>query len=109
MAVGICLYGLIEWLAGDLKPQLRKSTEEPLIDAAHILAAWVASETPEGSTVPATTGLASALDSARHVPLSARIFDFVKTGVDTRIYVTDSRGLVLYDSDGRDEGRSPSL
>lgn len=39
------------------------------------------------------------------MPVSAQVFDFLKTSIDLRVYVTDERGIVVFDSDnGRDEG-----
>jgi two-component system sensor histidine kinase CreC len=49
--------------------------------------------------------LRDTLEDVSARPLKAPIYDLVKTSVDVRVYVTDSAGIVLYDSDnGREEG-----
>jgi two-component system sensor histidine kinase CreC len=90
------------WLAqravAPLHRQYREAMEETLIDTSTILAAWVAAQTPVGAGAPETTGLAAALAGAHGAKLQARIYDLLKTGVATAVYVTDARGVVLYDS-----------
>jgi two-component system sensor histidine kinase CreC len=98
------LYLFVRWIANDLEPQYRKATEEPLADAAQILAA-IASETVVEGNVN-VEGLRQALSEARRHPLKATIFDYEKTGVEFRIYVADAKGVVRFDSyDGRWEGQ----
>jgi len=53
--------------------------------------------------------LRAALDAALRRDLGASIQELQKRTVDLRVYVTDARGIVLYDSDsGRDEGQDYS-
>ena len=90
------------WMAdravAPLHRHYREAMEESLIDTSTILAAWVAAQTPADAGAPDITGLAAALAGARGVKLQARIYDLLKTGVATAVYVTDARGQVLYDS-----------
>ncbi len=101
--VGIGFYLFVRWIALDLEPQYRKTTEEPLVDSARILAS-MASATARGGTVD-VAAFRRAFAAARSRPFSAAIFDHVKTAIDFRIYITDARGIVLFDSaDGLREG-----
>jgi two-component system sensor histidine kinase CreC len=60
-------------------------------------------------SLPVTDPLRKTLDLALHRTLHARIYSIDKTRLDLRVYVTDARGVVLFDSDqGRDEGRDYS-
>jgi two-component system sensor histidine kinase CreC len=102
--VAIGFYLFVRWIANDLEPQYRKATEEPLADAAQILAA-IASETVVEGNVD-VDGFRQALSGARAHPLKATIYDYEKSGVDFRIYVTDAKGVVRFDSyEGEWEGR----
>ncbi len=101
--VGIGFYLFLRWIAFDLEPQYRKTTEEPLVDSARILAS-MASATARGGQVD-VAAFRRAFADARSRPFSAAIFDHVKTGIDFRIYITDAKGFVLFDSaDGFWEG-----
>ncbi len=101
--VGIGFYLFVRWIAIDLEPQYRKTTEEPLVDSARILAS-LASSTARGGQVD-VAAFRRALTDARSRPFSAAIFDHVKTEIDFRIYITDAKGTVLFDSEsGESEG-----
>ncbi len=111
---------------GDTTKRYREATEEPLVDFAVVLANMVAaeSETPQITPsspwnsclgadcprlLPNVDSLRLALKYSSAQVLSAQIYNLLKTNVDTRIYVTDDRGVVVYDSDsGRDEGKDYS-
>ena len=91
----------------DTTRRYREATEEPLVDFANVLALTVTREWEQGDRSFST--LREALDRSKNVQLSAKIFDFEKTGIDLRVYVTDQLGTVLFDSDeGRDEGKDYS-
>ncbi len=101
--VGIGFYLFVRWVALDLEPQYRKTTEEPLVDSARILASMASATARDGKVDVAAFRRAFA--DARSRPFSAVIFDHVKTGIDFRIYITDAGGVVLFDSaDGFWEG-----
>ncbi len=101
--VGIGFYLFVRWIALDLEPQYRKTTEEPLVDSARILAS-MASATARGGAVD-VAAFRRAFADARSRPFSAAIFDHVKTEIDFRIYITDATGTVLFDSEsGESEG-----
>ncbi len=101
--VGIGFYLFVRWIALDLEPQYRKTTEEPLVDSARILAS-MAAVTAKGGQID-VAAFRRALADAGSRQFSAAIFDHVKTGIDFRIYITDATGTVLFDSgDGQWEG-----
>lgn len=95
-------------ILGAIRPRYLESMEATLIDSAAYLAAVAETHvTPEGALRLAP--LRHAFDAAVRRPLDAQVYSFHKTAVDIRVYLTDSDGIVLYDSeDGRDEGRDYS-
>jgi len=94
----------VRWLLDDLRPQYLKTMEESLVDTATILSTLVAGESPDGNLTPRI--LRKTLDAASRRRFEARIYDVIKNGTDIRVYITDQRGIVVYDSDGgRDEGK----
>lgn len=102
LIVGLAVFFLMKVFVNELKPGVRQSTEETLVDTANLLAELVADEVKEGTI--GTGHWKKAVDAYALRKLEARISGFVKAGVNHRIYVTDARGIVLYDSDGKDVG-----
>lgn len=91
----------------DISPRYRESTEEPLVDMARVLAAIVAGQSSGGEIQPEL--FRQAFETVRSQRFSARIYGLLKTRSDLRVYVTDRRGIVVFDSDGgRDEGKDYS-
>lgn len=65
-------------------------------DTAHLLSAMVERDSHNG--VIATEGLERAIQQARSHRFRAPIYGLTKERVDLRVYVTDVRGTVIYDS-----------
>ncbi|MCB0344803.1 MAG: two-component system sensor histidine kinase CreC [Bdellovibrionales bacterium] len=108
LVVGVGFYYLIDWIISDLEPQYRKSTEDPLVDTSRVLAA-VAGRTLGQNGEIDTALFRSIFDEVYSQKFSAQIYDFTKTEVDYRVYITDETGTVIFDSDdGRDVGKDYS-
>jgi len=104
VAVAALLLGRV--FLQEVKPGVRQAMEDTLVDTANLLAEQAADDM-----------LAGHIDDGRfaaHVraltdrDLGADIWGFRKRRVSTRIYVTDARGIVVFDSDGRDVGKDYS-
>lgn len=99
-AIGFSL--LYKWVAEDLKPQFRASTEEPLVDMAWLLANLASVHLDDGQ-IDAVYFRKALTRISRDIQPST-IYGFTKTSMDLRIYMTDASGRVVFDSTGRDEG-----
>ena len=100
-------YELVRWNANEVRPRYLETVEESIVDTAILLASHVSSQATEG-TIP-TDDLRAAFDEARKRQFSAKIYDIMKTRLDLRVYVTDARGRVIFDSNhGKDEGKDYS-
>lgn len=106
LTMGIGFAVLVHWIISDLDPQFRKSTEEPQVDCALVLAAIASTQVENG--VVNTLLFREALKNISSDITPARIYDFIKTTMDLRIYMTDAAGRVVFDSAGRDEGKDYS-
>jgi len=95
-AFGLSLY----WITEDLEPQYRKATEEPLVDSVRILASLAALNSVDGKID--VRAFERAFRDVNSHPFSARIYNFEKETVDFRIYITDGKGIVLFDSENRE-------
>jgi len=105
--VGAVLVAGFGWFAlrqvlEEIKPAVRQSTEETLVDTANLLAELVAGDLRDGTL--AQGDLARVMSAYGQRRPGADIWGIRKDGVTHRITITDSRGLVLLDSAGRDVG-----
>lgn len=82
----------------DLKPSMRKALEEVLVEQAHTLSALIESSAPKDSPLSAKL-LVKAWNEKKHHKINAEIYDFLKTELDLRVYLTDEKGLVIFHSE----------
>ncbi len=77
-----------------------------LVDTANVLAAMAADDLKAGRI--ADGRFAADLARVRERDPQAMIWRFPKRSIDYRVTVTDARGIVVFDSEGRDVGRDNS-
>jgi two-component system sensor histidine kinase CreC len=94
---------LTRWALNQVRPRYLESMEESLVDTSVLLAAVLETQ-PAADGVNGEVLRQAFAESARH-EFEAKIFSLRKTAVDLRVYVTDDRGRVVFDSTGRNEGR----
>jgi len=110
-AVGALLVAACGWLAlhqvlNEVKPAVRQSTEETLIDTANLLAEIIAPDLRAGRIGQGDLAQALSAYGQRHP--GADIWGIRKDEITHRIYITDAQGIVLFDSTGRDTGKDYS-
>ncbi len=97
-------YQLARHFLAEVEPQTFQATEEVMVDTANLLAEVVESEVDFK-----TDNLREAFAGAHGRVLQARIFEHMKRSVGIHAYLTDSKGIVVFDSDGgRREGQDLS-
>lgn len=89
---------LASLLYEDVERQYAQAAEEPMVDMAHLFAAIIEADLEEGKID--ATRLGEAFASAYRREFRAKIYSLEKTQVSTHLYVTDSDGIVIFDSDG---------
>jgi len=77
-----------------------ESAEEPLVDTANILAAFVGRETELGHF--SADEFYRVFEEANSRKIGAQIYEMRKDTVDLGVYITDTNGIVLFDSASRD-------
>src|SRR3546814_12867357 len=105
------IVALAAWLLGNVfvqqvKPGVRQAMEGTLADTANVLAElatddFLAGHIDDGRFAARVRGLADR-------DIDARLWGFRKHSSDYRVYVTDARGIVVFDSSGRDVRRDNS-
>jgi two-component system sensor histidine kinase CreC len=86
----------------EVKPGVRQAMEDTLVDTANVLAELATDDFRAGHINDGT--FAARVRNLHGRDLGARIWGFNKRASYYRIYVTDARGIVRFDSAGRDVG-----
>jgi two-component system sensor histidine kinase CreC len=104
VAVAAILLGRV--FVQEVKPGVRQAMEDTLVDTANLLAAQAKDDLLAGQIDSGR--FASSVRALTDRDLGAQIWGFTKRHLTTRIYVTDSRGIVVFDSSGLDVGKDYS-
>ncbi len=96
LIIGFGFYRLIVYLLDDVEAQTFQATEEVMVDTAHVLAGIIESESKEGKLAQNT--LRDAFAHTQSHRLKAKIHNHTKTTIGLNAYLTDTRGIILFDS-----------
>lgn len=92
----VCLYYPFDWVLDTVRTRYLEGVEDPLVDQANTLATVVGIEMAQGKFIPEKWF--TTFEQIYQRPLSVRIYQLMKEQVDTRVYVTDDKGIVVFDS-----------
>ncbi len=106
LIVGLAAWFLLNVFVAEVKPGVRSTLEDTLVDTAELLAGVVADGMKAGAP-HAALSLESMQAYARR-SIDININGVNKRRLDYRIYITDAHGIVVYDSQGRDVGQDYS-
>lgn len=104
--VGLAGWFVLSTVMDEIRPGVRQSTEETLVDTANLLAEILRDEVKAGSLQQSR--LPQVLQAYGQRQPQAQIWGVEKTQVNHRIYVTDAQGIVLLDSSGAAVGQDYS-
>lgn len=90
----------------EVKPGVRQAMEDTLVDTANLLAAQAREDLLAGTI--ASGRFAESMSSIADRDLGAQIWGYGKRHVGMQVYVTDDRGIVVYDSAGLAVGQDYS-
>lgn len=105
LVVGLAAWFLLNVFVEQVKPGVRATLEDTLNDTAQLLAEAVADDLRDGALDAA---LLSRLQRAAARPLDANIGGVPKRRIDYRIYITDARGIVRFDTANKAVGEDYS-
>lgn len=103
LIVGLAAWFVLTVFVHQVKPGVRATQEDTLVDTAHVLAAMVADDVKAGKV--ADSVLLQRIASVRKRSGGVRIDGFNKPDFNYRVYITDARGMVIFDSSGADVGK----
>lgn len=104
VALAALLLGRV--FVAEVKPGVRQAMEDTLVDTANVLAELATDDFLSDHI--ADGRFARRIAHLRGRDFGAEIWGFDKRLTNYRIYVTDARGIVVYDSAGRDIGKDYS-
>ena len=104
--VGLAGWFVLSTVMDEIRPGVRQSTEETLVDTANLLAEILRDEVKAGRLQQSR--LPALLQASGQRQPQAQIWGVEKTQVTHRIYVTDAKGIVLLDSTGAAVGQDYS-
>ena len=89
-----------------VKPGVRQAMEDTLVDTANLLAELASDDMRAGRI--ADGRFAARLQALQGRRIVANVSGFAKDGSNLQVTITDARGIVVFDSQGRDIGRDNS-
>lgn len=104
--VALCSYFVLRTVMEEIRPGVRQSTEETLVDTANLLAEFL--REPLLTKQLQSPHIRALLNAYGQRQPNATIWGVDKLQVNHRIYVTDNKGMVLLDSANIAEGQDYS-
>ncbi len=106
LVTGLAGFFVLRVFVAEVKPSVREVMEDMMVDTANILAELASDDLAQGA-MQSGRFAAHVRNYARR-PIDAAIWGLNKQSLDFRIYVTDARGTVLFDSDNAAVGQDYS-
>jgi two-component system, OmpR family, sensor histidine kinase CreC len=106
LIVALAAVLLMQVFVAEVKPGVRQAMEDTLVDTANVLAELATADFMAGHIGDGE--FAARVRALRERKVDADIWGLRKRGANYRIYVTDDRGVVVFDSQDRDVGKDYS-
>ena len=96
--VGLAAFLTLRVFVQEVKPGVRQAMEDTLVDTANVLAALAADDMKQDRI--ADGAFAQRLARVQDTPVDANVWGLRKQSVGYRIYITDTHGIVRFDTSG---------
>lgn len=106
LIVGLAAFLTLRVFVQEVKPGVRQAMEDTLVDTANVLAVLATDDFKSGHL--ADGNFANHLARLHEQPVEASVWGMHKGAVGYRIYITDDRGIVRFDSSGAAVGQDYS-
>ncbi|WP_236716023.1 two-component system sensor histidine kinase CreC [Leptospira interrogans] len=104
-------YYFVDKIEESIRPHYMEAVEESLNDTAHLLASLLEREFSQKNDSLEKISeriLSPVMRTTTERDLNSKIFEITKKKVDLQLYVTDERGIVIYDSEKLKKGQDYS-
>ncbi|RYF70924.1 MAG: two-component system sensor histidine kinase CreC, partial [Comamonadaceae bacterium] len=106
LVTGLAAFFVLRVFMAEVKPSVREVMEDMMVDTANILAELASDDLASGNM--ASGRFAEQVRGYARRPVNAQIWGLSKQSLDLRVYVTDNRGKVLFDSENIATGQDYS-
>ncbi len=96
LLVGLAAWFVLTIFVDEVKPGVRQAMEDTLVDTANVLAEFAAPDVKTGNIQTGTFAQSLAQYKARAA--KANIWGVKKKSADYRVYITNTKGIVIFDS-----------
>ena len=103
LILGLAAWFVLNVFVAEVRPGVRASLEDTLVDTAQLLAQLVAEDVKNGDLQHAALLQRMQNYAARSVDV--KISGVRKASLDYRIYITDAKGIVIFDTEQKDVGK----
>lgn len=106
LIVGLAAWFVLNVFVQEVKPGVRATLEDTLVDTAQLLANLVAEDVIAGDIEHAA--LVTRMANFANRSVDVKISGVQKSTLDYRVYITDANGIVVFDSDNKEVGKDYS-
>ncbi|MEO7497562.1 MAG: two-component system sensor histidine kinase CreC [Massilia sp.] len=106
LVVGLAAWFLLNVFVEQVKPGVRATMEDTLVDTANLLAVMVAADVRDGKL--ANSPMLAKIEDFTQRQVDVKISGLTKQTLDYRVYITDVTGKVLFDSEHKATGKDYS-
>ncbi len=103
---GIAAFFVLRVFTAEIKPSVREVMEDIMVDTANLLAELASEDLANGKLQDGS--FSKQVRSYATRPIDAKIWGLSKQSLDFRVYVTDAKGIVLFDSENVAQGQDYS-
>jgi len=96
LLVGLAAWFVLTIFVDEVKPGVRQAMEDALVDTSSFLAELAASEVKDGTIQTGSFSKALKRYKSRHIKV--KIWHKEKQSIDYRVYITNTNGIVIFDS-----------
>lgn len=104
--VGVAAFAVLNVFVDEVKPGVRQAMEDSMVDTANLLAEMAGDDVRDGRI--ASGDFHRRWQAYRARSFNASVWGFNKKEPGLRLYITDQRGIVIYDSEQRALGQDYS-
>jgi two-component system, OmpR family, sensor histidine kinase CreC len=106
LIVGVAGAFVLKIVVDEIKPSVRETIEEVMIDTANLLAELAAPDLQKNDFN--NSNFAAAVSAYSKRDIKAKIWHFEKESLDFDVHITDAKGTVVFDSTGNGLGKDYS-
>lgn len=106
LIVGLAAWFVLNVFVEEVKPGVRATLEDTLVDTAQLLADLIADDMKAGTLQNSV--LLKRMQAYAQRSIDVTISGVKKDTLDYRMYITNESGIVLFDSEGKDVGKDYS-